>query len=174
MEGSIDRDRAAHRLVGACFFAFAAYIAIDASVDLLRHEAPRLTYFGILYAGACVVVMPLFGASEASRRCTAEQQCSSCWLSSERHLRLSLGDITSRSRTQRRSGLVVGRSNCGSCHADNHHPRRRRRPVWQNLFARSFLRWSRLLSGPSRATVTAHAGSTNHRYHRRRISSGCA
>ena len=77
-EGSIDRDRAAHRLVGACFFAFAAYIAIDASVDLLRHEAPRLTYFGILYAGACVVVMPLFGASEASRRCTAEQQCSSC------------------------------------------------------------------------------------------------
>ena len=77
-EGSIDRDRAAHRLVGACFFALAAYIAIDASVDLLRHEAPRLTYFGILYAGACVVVMPLFGASEASRRCTAEQQCSSC------------------------------------------------------------------------------------------------
>ena len=33
-EGSIDRDRAAHRLVGACFFALAAYIAIDASVDL--------------------------------------------------------------------------------------------------------------------------------------------
>ena len=76
-EGSIARDRAAHRLVGACFFALAAYIAIDASTDLLIHEAPRVTYFGILYAGACVVVM-LFGASEASRRCAAEQQCSSC------------------------------------------------------------------------------------------------
>jgi divalent metal cation (Fe/Co/Zn/Cd) transporter len=75
-EGSIDRDRAAHRLVGACFFALAAYIAIDASADLLRHEAPRVTYFGILYAGACVVVMPLL--ARAKRRCTAEQQCSSC------------------------------------------------------------------------------------------------
>src|SRR6266550_630103 len=37
-EGSIDRDRTAHRLVGACFFALAAYIAIDASMDLLKHE----------------------------------------------------------------------------------------------------------------------------------------
>src|SRR5204862_6465181 len=58
-EGSIDRDRVAHRLVGGCFFALAAYIAIDASADLLKQEAPRVTYFGILYAGACVVVMPL-------------------------------------------------------------------------------------------------------------------
>jgi divalent metal cation (Fe/Co/Zn/Cd) transporter len=47
-EGSI--DRAAHRLVGACFFALAAYIGIDASADLLNHEAPRVTYFGILCA----------------------------------------------------------------------------------------------------------------------------
>ena len=65
-EGSIDRDRAAHRLVGACFFALAAYIAIDASVDLLKHEAPRVTYLGIIYAGACVVVMPLL--ARAKRR----------------------------------------------------------------------------------------------------------
>ena len=65
-EGSIDRDRAAHRLVGACFFALAAYIAIDASSDLLKQEAPRVTYFGILYAGACVVVMPLL--ARAKRR----------------------------------------------------------------------------------------------------------
>jgi len=65
-EGSIDHDRAAHRLVGACFFALAAYIVIDVSADLLRHEAPRVTYFGILYAGACVVVMPLL--ARAKRR----------------------------------------------------------------------------------------------------------
>ena len=172
-EGSIDRDRAAHRLVGACFFALAAYIAIDASADLLKHEAPRVTYFGIIYAGACIVVMPLL--ARAKRRVAMRLNSNALHAdSSERYLRLSLGDITSRSRAQRRFWLVVGRSNCGSCHADNHHPRRHRRLVWQNLFARSFLRWSRLLSGPSRATVTAHAGSTNHRYHRRRISSGCA
>jgi divalent metal cation (Fe/Co/Zn/Cd) transporter len=65
-EDSIDRDRAAHRLVGACFFALAAYIGIDASADLLNHEASRVTYFGILYVGACVVVMPLL--TRAKRR----------------------------------------------------------------------------------------------------------
>src|SRR5437763_16415120 len=63
---SDEREKRAHRLVGACFFALAAYIAIDASVDLLKHEAPRVTYFGILYAGACVVVMPLL--ARAKRR----------------------------------------------------------------------------------------------------------
>src|SRR5437588_9388310 len=68
-EGSIDRDRAAHRLVGACFFALAGYIALDASVDLLNHEAPRVTYFGIIYAAACVIVMPLL--ARAKRRVAA-------------------------------------------------------------------------------------------------------
>src|SRR5512133_4061624 len=49
-EGSIDRDRFAHRLVGVCFFALAAYIATDAAGDLLRHDAPRATFLGIVYA----------------------------------------------------------------------------------------------------------------------------
>jgi divalent metal cation (Fe/Co/Zn/Cd) transporter len=68
-EGSIDRDRAAHRLVGGCFFALAGYIALDASVDLLKHEAPRVTYFGIIYAAVCVIVMPLL--ARAKRRVAA-------------------------------------------------------------------------------------------------------
>src|SRR5436309_6266178 len=68
-EGSIDRDRIAHQLVGVCFFALAAYIAVDASVDLLKHEAPRVTYFGIIYAAACVIVMPLL--ARAKRRVAA-------------------------------------------------------------------------------------------------------
>ena len=68
-DGSLDRDREAHRLVGACFFALAAYIAIDASADLLKHEAPRVTYFGIVYAAACVIVMPLL--ARAKRRVAA-------------------------------------------------------------------------------------------------------
>lgn len=65
-EGSIDRDRVAHRLVGACFFALAAYIAVKASSDLLKGVGPRATYFGIFYATACVVVMPLL--ARAKRR----------------------------------------------------------------------------------------------------------
>jgi divalent metal cation (Fe/Co/Zn/Cd) transporter len=68
-EGSIDRDRVAHQLVGASFFALAAYIAIDASVDLLKREAPSATYFGIIYAAACVIVMPLL--ARAKRRVAA-------------------------------------------------------------------------------------------------------
>ena len=65
-ESSIDRDRVAHRLVGGCFFALAAYIAVKASSDLLKGGAPRATYFGIFYAAACVVVMPLL--ARAKRR----------------------------------------------------------------------------------------------------------
>ena len=68
-EGSIDRDRVAHRLVGACFFALAAYIAFDASIDLLKQEAPRATYLGIIYAAACVIVMPML--ARAKRRVAA-------------------------------------------------------------------------------------------------------
>ena len=69
-EGSIDRDRVAHRLVGGCFFALAVYIAIDASMDLLKGEAPRATYFGIICAAACVIVMPVL--ARAKRRVAAQ------------------------------------------------------------------------------------------------------
>ena len=67
---SDEREKRAHRLVGACFFALAAYIAIDASVDLLKHEAPKATYLGMIYAAACVMVMP--GLARAKRRVAAQ------------------------------------------------------------------------------------------------------
>src|SRR5438034_1807539 len=69
-EGSIDRDRVAHRLVGGCFFALAIYIAVEASMDLLKGEAPRATYFGIIYATACVIIMPVL--ARAKRRVAAQ------------------------------------------------------------------------------------------------------
>ena len=96
-EGSIDRDRAAHRLVGACFFALAAYLAIDAS-NSLKHEAPRVTYLGIVYAGACIVVMPLLARAKRRVAMRLIAMLFMLTFSSERYLRLSLGDITSRSR----------------------------------------------------------------------------
>jgi len=67
---SDEREKRAQRLVGACFFALAAYIAIDASVDLLKHEAPKATYLGMIYAVACVIVMP--GLARAKRRVAAQ------------------------------------------------------------------------------------------------------
>jgi divalent metal cation (Fe/Co/Zn/Cd) transporter len=69
-DGSIDRDRVAHRLVGGCFFALAVYIAVDASMDLLKGEARRATYFGIICAAACVIVMPVL--ARAKRRVAAQ------------------------------------------------------------------------------------------------------
>jgi len=67
---SDEREKLAHRLVGGCFFALAAYIAIDASVDLLKHEAPKATYLGMIYAAACVIVMPAL--ARAKRRVAAQ------------------------------------------------------------------------------------------------------
>jgi divalent metal cation (Fe/Co/Zn/Cd) transporter len=67
---SDEREKLAHRLVGACFFALAVYIAIDASVDLLKHEAPQATYLGMIYAAACVIVMPAL--ARAKRRVAAQ------------------------------------------------------------------------------------------------------
>jgi divalent metal cation (Fe/Co/Zn/Cd) transporter len=64
------RERLAHRLVGIGFLALAAYIAVDALHDLLAREPPRVSYFGIAYAAACVIVMPLL--ARAKRRAAAK------------------------------------------------------------------------------------------------------
>ena len=64
------REELAHRLVGVSFFALAAYVCVAAMHDLIAHEAPRASYFGIIYAAACVIVMPLLAGAKrrASRR----------------------------------------------------------------------------------------------------------
>lgn len=67
--GAEQREEVAHRLVGIGFLALAAYIAFDALHDLVTHEAPRVSYFGIIYAAACVVVMPIL--ARAKRRVAA-------------------------------------------------------------------------------------------------------
>jgi divalent metal cation (Fe/Co/Zn/Cd) transporter len=65
-----DREELAHRLVGVSFLALAAYVCVAAVHDLIAHEAPRASYFGIIYAAACVIVMPLLAGAKrrASRR----------------------------------------------------------------------------------------------------------
>jgi len=64
------REELAHRLVGVSFLALAAYVCAAAVHDLIAHEAPRASYFGIIYAAACVIVMPLLAGAKrrASRR----------------------------------------------------------------------------------------------------------
>ena len=67
-----DREEFAHRLVGFCFLALALYVSFEALKDLLTHSSPRVTYLGIIYAAACVVVMPLL--ARAKRRAAANLQ----------------------------------------------------------------------------------------------------
>src|SRR5438067_9273547 len=67
-----DREAFAHRLVGVCFLALAIYVSFEALKDLLTHSRPHVTYLGIVYAAACVVVMPLL--ARAKRRAAASLQ----------------------------------------------------------------------------------------------------
>lgn len=67
-----DREEFAHRLVGVCFLALAVYVTFEAVKDLFTHSSPRVTYLGIIYAAACVVVMPLL--ARAKRRAAANLQ----------------------------------------------------------------------------------------------------
>src|SRR5438309_1560903 len=61
-----NREQFAHRLVGVCFLALALYVSFEALKDLLTRSSPRVTYLGIIYAAACVIVMPLL--ARAKRR----------------------------------------------------------------------------------------------------------
>jgi divalent metal cation (Fe/Co/Zn/Cd) transporter len=64
------RELLAHRLVGIGFLLLAAYISFSALHDLITRTPPRISYFGVVYAGACVIVMPLL--ARAKRRIAAK------------------------------------------------------------------------------------------------------
>lgn len=64
--GTERREKIAHRLVGISFFILAVYISFNALYDLISHRPPHSSYFGIAYAGACIIVMPLL--ARAKRR----------------------------------------------------------------------------------------------------------
>ena len=66
------REQFAHRLVGVCFLALAIYVSFEALKALLTHSLPHVTYLGIVYAVACVIVMPLL--ARAKRRAAANLQ----------------------------------------------------------------------------------------------------
>src|SRR5881396_2369206 len=67
-----DREAFAHRLVGVCFLALAVYVSFEAIKDLLTRSTPRVSYFGIIYAAACVIAMPLL--ARAKRRAARNLQ----------------------------------------------------------------------------------------------------
>lgn len=57
-------ENVTHRLVGACFLALAAYIAIDSAKTLWLRERPDRTLAGIVILLLSVVVMPLLARAK--------------------------------------------------------------------------------------------------------------
>jgi divalent metal cation (Fe/Co/Zn/Cd) transporter len=57
-------ERRAQRLVGACFFALAAYVAFDSIKGLVLREAPKESLFGVGVALAALIAMPLLARAK--------------------------------------------------------------------------------------------------------------
>ena len=58
------RERTALRLVGASFWALAAYVAYEAIRTLVTGEAPESSYLGIAVAVLSLIVMPLLAGAK--------------------------------------------------------------------------------------------------------------
>jgi len=53
-----DRERRALRLIGACFFALAAYVTLSSLIDLATRSEPDASTVGIVLTAVSLVVMP--------------------------------------------------------------------------------------------------------------------
>lgn len=62
--GRESREKLALRLVGLCFIALGLYVAIDAALGLLRHEAPKHSIPGIVLAVVSLIVMPVLARAK--------------------------------------------------------------------------------------------------------------
>ena len=61
-----DRERRALKLIAVSFFALAAYVGVQAIIDLLRRSEPKSSTVGIGLAIASLIVMPML--ARAKRR----------------------------------------------------------------------------------------------------------
>lgn len=68
-KGREQKERITLRIVGACFFALAAYVAYDSLASLLTQQAPEKSKVGVGLAAVSLVVMSLL--ARAKRRIAA-------------------------------------------------------------------------------------------------------
>ena len=61
-----ERERTALRLVGVSFLLLAVYVGWEAAESLIKHQPPKVSYFGIIFSVLCLIVMPLL--ARAKRR----------------------------------------------------------------------------------------------------------
>lgn len=57
-------EKAALKIVGACFLVLAAYVTYEATSDLFRHRPPERSLPGILLACASLIAMPLLSRAK--------------------------------------------------------------------------------------------------------------
>jgi divalent metal cation (Fe/Co/Zn/Cd) transporter len=57
-------ERWALRVIGLCFLALAAYVAVDATWSLIGRAAPKESLVGIAIAAASLIVMPLLARAK--------------------------------------------------------------------------------------------------------------
>ena len=57
-------ERVSLRIVGGCFLALAAYIAVDSIKSLYQHERPDRSITGIVLAMVSLIVMPMLSRSK--------------------------------------------------------------------------------------------------------------
>lgn len=57
-------ERVSLRIVGGCFLALAAYIAVDSTKSLYQHERPDRSIPGIVLAVVLLIVMPMLSRSK--------------------------------------------------------------------------------------------------------------
>lgn len=57
-------ERVSLRIVGGCFVALAAYIAVDSIMSLYQHERPEHSLPGIVLAIVSLIVMPILSRSK--------------------------------------------------------------------------------------------------------------
>jgi len=69
-QGEAEAELTALRIVGATFFALAAYVTYQATSDLWRHHSSEESIVGIFLAAVSLIVMPLLGHA---KRGTARQ-----------------------------------------------------------------------------------------------------
>ena len=58
------KERTALQAVAICFYALAAYVTVDAAINLIRADHPAISPSGIAIAAAALIVMPLLAAAK--------------------------------------------------------------------------------------------------------------
>jgi divalent metal cation (Fe/Co/Zn/Cd) transporter len=71
-------ERISLRIVGVCFLALAAYVAIDSIYALLHKSGPERSLLGIAIGVAALFVMPLLAREKRKRRTRRRQPGHDC------------------------------------------------------------------------------------------------